>query len=149
MKAREETTCDLSELTANFLKDESLSYVIRPDGVEDRESALDEYTHALWAASLEPRQFCVNNREVLHLYKDLLTKTVSQTWFEKVNDGDGRAAYLLLREHYAGEAHDQRCAASAMAKLKILLWNNVASFPFEKYLTLNEAFMEMEELNSP
>ena len=94
-----------------------LSYVIRPDGVNP-DSAPDEYTRALWAASLETRQFRDDNREVYHLFKDLLTKTEGQTWFEKVNDGDGRAAHLLLREHYFGEAHDQRRAASAMAKLE-------------------------------
>ena len=77
-------------------------------------------------------------------------KTEGQTWFEKVEDGDGRAAHLLLREHYVGEAHDQRRAASAMAKLENLFWKNEASFAFEKYLTwLNEAFMEMEDAEQP
>jgi hypothetical protein len=62
--------------------------------------------------------------------------TEGATWFKKVKEGDGRAAHLLLREHYVGEAHDQRRAA--------------ASFPFEKYLRrLNEAFMEMEEAKQP
>jgi hypothetical protein len=71
-------------------------------------------------------------------------------WFEKVKDGDGRAAPFLLREHYVGEAHDQRRAAAALAKLQTLFWKSEASFHFEKYLTrLNEAFMEMEEVEQP
>jgi hypothetical protein len=56
------------------------------------------------------------------LSKDILTKTEGATWFKKVKDGDGRAAHLLLREHYVGEAHDQRRAASAQAKLELLFW---------------------------
>jgi hypothetical protein len=61
-------------------------------------------------------QFCDDNRQVYHLFKDSLTKTEGATWFEKVRDGDGRSAHLLLREHYIGEAHDMRRAASATAK---------------------------------
>ena len=120
-----------------------LSYVIQATDA-DLENAPDEYTRALWAASFHTRQFSDDNREVYHLFKDLLTKTEGQTWFEK--DGDGRAAHLLLRDHYVGEAPDQRRAASALAKLENLFWKNESSFPFEKYLTrLNEAFMEMED----
>jgi hypothetical protein len=126
-----------------------LSYVIRAADV-DPDNAPDEYTRALWAASFQTRQFHDDNREVYHLFKDLLTKTEGQTWFEKVKDGNGRAAHLLLREHYVGEAHDQRRAASALAKLENLFWKNESSFPFEKYLTrLNEAFMEMEDAEQP
>ena len=126
-----------------------LSYVIRPADA-DPEVAPDEYTRSLWAASFQTRQYHDDNREVYHLFKDLLTKTEGQTWFEKVKDGDGRAAHLLLREHYVGEAHDQRRAASAVAKLENLFWKNESSFPFEKYLTrLNEAFMELEDAEQP
>jgi hypothetical protein len=126
-----------------------LSYVIRAAEVNP-DDAPDEYTRALWAASFDTRQYRDDNREVYHLFKDLLTKTEGATWFEKVKDGDGRAAHLLLREHYVGEAHDQRRAASALAKLETLFWKNESSFPFEKYLTrLNEAFMEMEEAEQP
>ncbi len=96
-----------------------LSYVIRPTDVNP-DDAQDEYTRALWAASFDTPQFKDDNREVYHLFKDLLTKTDGATWFEKVTDGDGRAAHLLLREHYAGEAHDMRRAASANAKLDAL-----------------------------
>ena len=124
-----------------------LSYVIQATDA-DLENAPDEYTRALWAASFHTRQFSDDNREVYHLFKDLLTKTEGQTWFEK--DGDGRAAHLLLRDHYVGEAPDQRRAASALAKLENLFWKNESSFPFEKYLTrLNEAFMEMEDAKQP
>jgi hypothetical protein len=126
-----------------------LSYVIRPVDV-DPASAPDEYTRTMWAASFETPQYREDNREVYHLFKDLLTKTEGQTWFEKVRDGDGRAAHLLLREHYVGEAHDMRRAASANAKLDSLFWKSEASFPFEKFLTkLNEAFMELDEANVP
>jgi hypothetical protein len=49
-----------------------------------------------------------------------------------------------------GEAHDQRRAAAALAKLQTLFWKSEASFPFKKYLMrLNEAFMEMEEAKQP
>jgi hypothetical protein len=104
----------------------------------------------MWATSLEAPQFGDDNREVYHLFKDLLTKTEGETWFEKVKDGDGRRAHLLLREHYVGEAHDMRRAASANAKLETLLWKSEASFPFEKYLTrLNKAFKELEDAGQP
>ena len=126
-----------------------LSYVIRPADA-DPAYAPDEYTRAMWAASFTTTQYRDDNREVYHLLKDLLTKTEGQTWFEKVRDGDGRAAHLLLREHYVGEAHDMRRAASANAKLESLFWKSESSFPFEKVLTrLNEAFMELEEANVP
>ena len=126
-----------------------LSYVIRPANV-DPADAPDEYTRVMWAASFTTTQYREDNREVYHLLKDLLTKTEGQTWFEKVCDGDGRAAHLLLREHYVGEAHDMQRAASANAKLDSLFWKSEASFPFEKFLTkLNEAFMELEEANVP
>ncbi len=55
-----------------------LSYVIRASDV-DPDNAPDEYTRALWAASFQTRQFHDNNREVYHLFKDLLTKTEGQT----------------------------------------------------------------------
>ena len=126
-----------------------LSYVIRPADVEPAD-APDEYTRAMWAASFDTMQYREDNREVYHLLKDLLTKTEGQTWFEKVRDGDGRAAHLLLREHYVGEAHDMRRAAIANAKLEALFWKSETTFPFEKYLTkLNEAFMELDEANVP
>ena len=126
-----------------------LSYVIRAIDVNPME-APDEYTHALWAASFDTPQYRDDNREAYHLFKDLLTKTDGATWFEKVKDGDGRAAHLLLREHYIGEAHDMGRAAAANAKLEALFWKSEASFPFEKYLTrMNEAFQELEDAGQP
>jgi hypothetical protein len=92
--------------------------------------APDEYTRVMWATSLETPQFRDDNREVYHLFKDLLTKTEGATWFEKVKDGDGRRAHLLLREHYVGEAHDMRRAVSANAKLETLFWKS-ANVPYE------------------
>jgi hypothetical protein len=84
------------------------------------------------------------------VFKDLVTKTDGATSFEKVTDGDGRAAHLLLREHYVGEAHNMRRAASANAKLDALFWKSEAVFPFEKYLTrINEAFKELEDAGQP
>ena len=122
-----------------------LSYVIRPADANPAE-APDEYTRVMWAASFHTQQYREDNREVYHLFKDLVTKTEGATWFEKVKDGDGRAAHLLLREHYVGEAHDMRRAAAANAKLETLFWKSEASFSFEKYLTrLNEAFKELED----
>ena len=91
-----------------------LSYVIRPTEA-DPEDAPDEYTRALWAASFYTEEYREDNREVYHLFKDLLTKTDGATWFGKVKDGDGCAAHLLLRDHYVGEAHDMRRAAAATA----------------------------------
>jgi hypothetical protein len=126
-----------------------LSYVIRP--VEaDPDDAPDEYTRQKWAVSFDTIQFRDDNRQVYHLFKDLLTKTEGATWFEKVNDGDGRSAHLLLREHYVGEAHDMRRAASATANLETLFWKNEASFSFEKFLTrMSEAFKELEDAGQP
>ena len=126
-----------------------LSYVTRPADVNP-DDAPDEYTRALWAVSFDTEEYREDNREVYHLFKDLLTKTDGATWFEKVTDGDGRAAHLLLRDHYVGEAHDMRRAAAATAKLEALFWKSEASFPFEKYLTrMNEAFKELEDADQP
>ena len=96
-----------------------LSYVIQPGDVDPAE-APDEYTRAMWAASFDTPQFGDDNREVYRLFKDLLTTAEGLTWFEKVKDGDGRGAHLLIREHYVGEAHDMRRAAAANAKLETL-----------------------------
>ncbi len=126
-----------------------LSYVICPADA-DPANAPDKYTRAMWAALFATTQYRDNNWEVYHLFKDLLTKTEGQTWFEKVCNGDGRVVHLLLRDHNVGEAHDMRRAASANAKLESLFWKNEASFPSEKFLTrLNEAFMELQEANVP
>ena len=126
-----------------------LTYVIRPVHA-DPDNAPDEYARALWAASFDTEEYKEDNRKVYHLFKDLLTKIDGATWFEKVNDGDGQAAHLLLREHYVGEAHDMRRAAAATAKLEALFWKSEASFPFEKYLTrMNEAFKELEDADQP
>ncbi len=104
-----------------------LSYVIRPRDANPID-APDEYTRALWAASFDTPQYRDDNREVYHLFKDLLTKTDGATWFKEFPDEDKRAAHLLLREHdYGGEAHDMtRRAASANVKQK-----SEAAFPFE------------------
>jgi hypothetical protein len=97
-----------------------LSYVIRPVDA-DPFNAPDKYTMAKWLFPFTAtQQYTEDNREVCHLFKDLLTKTEGAAWFEKVRDGDGRAAHLLLREHYVGEAHDMRRAAAANAKLESL-----------------------------
>ena len=58
-------------------------------------------------------------------FQDLLTKTDGATWFEKVREGDGRAAHLLLREHYVSEAHGMHWAAAANAKLESLVGGGV------------------------
>jgi hypothetical protein len=62
-----------------------LSYVIRP-AEANPDNATDEYTRTLWAALFETPQYVEDNREVYHLYKDLVTKTDGATWFEKVTD---------------------------------------------------------------
>ncbi len=125
-----------------------LSYFICPTDPNPN-AAPDEYTRTLWAASFETPQHIEDNREVYHLM-DLFTKTDGATWFEKVSNGDGRGAHLLLRQHYIGEAHNMRRAASANAKLEALFWKSEAAFPFEKYLTrMNEAFKELEDAGQP
>jgi hypothetical protein len=91
-----------------------LSYVIRPADANPN-AAPDEYTRTLWAASFEIPQNIEDCYEVYHLSKDLYTKTDGATWFEKVSNGDGRAAHLLLREHYIGKAYNMRRAALANA----------------------------------
>ena len=124
-----------------------LSYVIRPANADPTE-APDEYIlRAIRAASFQTQQ-PVRRRQPqsLRFFKDLLTKTEGATWFEKVRNGDGSAAHLLLQEHYVGEAHDMRRAGAAHAKLETLFWKSEASFLFEEYLTrLNEAFKELED----
>ena len=117
----------------------------------DPDEALDEYTCSRWAASFHTPQYKQDNREVSHLFKDLFTKTEGATWFEKVKDGGGRAAHLLLWEHYVGKGHDMRRAASANAKLELLFWKNEASFAFDEFLTrMNKAFtMELEDPGQP
>ncbi len=56
-----------------------LSYIIRAADSDPEKATPDEYTHALWAASFQTRQFHDDNWEVYHLFKDLLTKTEGQT----------------------------------------------------------------------
>jgi hypothetical protein len=102
-----------------------LSYVLCADDV-NVDDAPDEYTRSLWAASFEARQYRDDNREVYHLFMDLLTKTEGATWFEKVKYDNGRAAHLLLLEHYVSEAHDHRRAAAALAKLQTLFWKSAS-----------------------
>jgi hypothetical protein len=94
-----------------------MCYGIRPANADPKD-APDEYTREKWAASFETMQFRDDNRQLYHLFKDLLTKTEGATWFENVSDGDGRDAYLLLREHYIGEAHDMSRATSATGKAR-------------------------------
>jgi hypothetical protein len=128
-----------------------LSYVIQP--VEaDPDDAPDKYTRQKWAVSFNTIQFCNDNRQTYHLFKDLLTKTEGATWFEKVMVAalicysvnitlvkHMICAHLLLCEHYVGEAH-------ATGKLETLFWKNEASFSFEKFLTrMSEAFKELED----
>ena len=110
---------------------ESLSYVLHADGVKNVVNAPDKYTRSFWAVSFETRQYRDDNREVYHLFKDRLTKTEGATWFEKVKDGNGRAAQVLLHEHYVSEAPNQRRAAAALPKLHSLFWKSEASFPFK------------------
>jgi hypothetical protein len=126
-----------------------LSYVIGPVKT-DPDDTPDEYMRQKWAVSFNTIQFRDDNWQVYHLFKDLLTKTEGATWFEKVNDGDGCGAHLLLHEHYIGEAHNMRRAASATANLETLFWKNEASFSFEKFLTrMSEAFKELEDAGQP
>jgi hypothetical protein len=126
-----------------------LSYVIHP-AKANPDNATDEYTRTLWGASFETPQYVEDNCEIYHLFKDLVTKTDGATWFEKVTDSDGRAVHLLLREHYVGEAHDMRRAASANVKPEAFFWKSEAAFPFEKCLTrMNETFKEMEDAGQP
>ena len=129
--------------------DVPLIYVIHPADA-DPDDAQDKYTRTLWAASFDTPQFKDNNREVSHLFKDLLAKTDGATWFERVTDGDCRAAHMLLPEQYVGEAHDMDRAASANAKLEALFWKCEASLPFEKNLIrMNEAFKELADAGQP
>jgi hypothetical protein len=61
-----------------------LTYVIRPGDV-DPDDAPDEYTRALWAASFDTEEYKEDNREVYHLFKDLLTK--ADGWGDVVQEG--------------------------------------------------------------
>lgn len=81
----------------------------------------------------------------------MLTETKGTTWFEKIKDGDGHAAHLLLHEHYVGEAHDMRRAALANSKLENLFCKSKASFSFEeKFLTcMNKVFQELKDAGQP
>ena len=59
-----------------------LSYVIRAADVDPNE-APDEYTRALWVASLNTPQYKEDNRHVYQLFKDLLTKTEGSTCLKR------------------------------------------------------------------
>ncbi|KAI2499225.1 hypothetical protein MHU86_15266 [Fragilaria crotonensis] len=133
---REGAPCDVRELTPALIA-ELIQDMIAKASQKDSDSKL-YYPEAFSATDYKNWIKKVEN------YLD--SRIEGATWFEKVKDGDGRAAHLLLREHYVGEAHDMRRAAAANAKLESLFWKSEASFSFEKYLTrLNEAFKELED----
>lgn len=100
----------------------------------------------LWTAPHTGLAFREDNRLVYQIYKDLMIGTDGYTWFSRAPRGNGRAAHLLIEEHYRGDAEVALRAASAEARMKGLFYKQQSSMPFEKYLTrLNECWELMED----
>ena len=51
---------------------------------------------------------------------NLLISTSGFPWFEQAPDGDGRAAFKALTDHYKGPAHQNLSVAEADAILETL-----------------------------
>ena len=69
-------------------------------------------------------------------------------WFEQAPDGDGRAAFKALTDHYKGPAHQNLSAAEADAILETLHWKNEFVYPFDTYLTnLTKVFKSKQDAN--
>ena len=67
-------------------------------------------------------------------------------WFEQAPDGDGRAAFKALTDHYKGPAHQNLSAAEADAILETFHWKNEFVYPFDTYLTnLTKVFKSKQD----
>jgi hypothetical protein len=122
-----------------------LSYVIRPEGANPAD-AVDEYQRILWQTPHAGIAYGEDNREVYHIYKDLMIGTDGWTWFNCAPNGDGLAVHLLIEHHYCGDAETAVRAAKAEAQLHRLHYQNEAALPFEQYVTkLSECFELMAD----
>ena len=79
---------------------------------------------------------------------NLLISTSGFPWFKQALDGDGRAAFKALTDHYKGPAHQNLSAAEADAILETLHWKNEFIYPFDTYLTnLTKVFKSKQDAN--
>ena len=77
---------------------------------------------------------------------NLLISTSGFPWFEQAPDGDGRAAFKALTDHYKSPAHQNLSAAEAAAILETLHWKNEFIYPFDTYLTnLRKVFKSKQD----
>ena len=126
-----------------------LSYVIRPDDVQVNE-ATSRHERLIWSAPHTGVAYQEDNRTVYRVYKDRLTGTLGWTWFEQAENGNGRQAHQLLRDHYQGDGEVSRLAAEADAKLKALHYKNEAAFPFERYISkMKDCFDDLRDNQDP
>jgi hypothetical protein len=127
-----------------------LSYIIRPENV-NLDNAVDPYQRRIWGAPHHGLAYEDDNREVYHIYKDLMIDTDRWTWFSRAPEGDGRRAHLLISEHYRGTAKTAKRAAEADALLARLFYKGkTPTFMFETYVTrLREAFELLADNEQP
>jgi hypothetical protein len=85
----------------------ALTYVIRPEGA-DLEDAVDEYQRVLYSVPHAGFAFRDDNRQVYRVLKDLIIGTNGWAWFNMTPEGNGRASFLRLEQHYLGTEHTAR-----------------------------------------
>jgi hypothetical protein len=98
-------------------------------------NAVDEYQHILWQTPhIGILAYNEDNHKVYCIYKDLMFATEGWTWFNRAPNGNGRAAYLLIKHHYRGDTETAVHAAEA-AWLHHLHCHNESALPFKQYVT--------------
>jgi hypothetical protein len=125
----------------------ALTYVIRPEDV-DPDDAVDEYQRVLYSVPHVGFAFRDDNRHVYRVLKDLIIGTDGWAWFNMAPEGNGRASFLRLEQHYLGTEHTARRAADAESRLRQLHYKHESALKFEDYITsLYEAFEMLEDNN--
>ena len=124
-----------------------LSYVVRSEDA-DPDDATNTHDWQIWSARLDGPIFEKDNLVVHRALHNLLLSTSGFPWFEQAPDGDGRAAFKALTDHYKGPAHQNLLAAEADAILETLHWKNEFVCPFDTYLTnLTKVFKSKQDAN--
>ena len=94
-----------------------LSYVVRSEDA-DPDDATNVHDRQIWLARLDGPIFENDNLVVHCALHNLLISTSGFTWFEQALDGDGRAAFKALTDHYKGHELHQRQQSCTRIQVK-------------------------------
>ena len=109
---------------------------------------MNAHDRQIWSARLDGPIFEKDNLVVHRALHNLLISTSGFPWFEQAPDGDGRASFKALTDHYKGPAHQNLSAVEADAILETLHWRNEFVYPFNTYLTnLTKVFKSKQDAN--